>query len=341
MPLDIIPIEEQAATRCKARGGDIWATHKRIDDVSLYEKFGQVRRVPLEALTSTPDLTPSGEVIRDIVEPVPVPDYSALQNKATGGLLNVRPVGKTYALVPHDLLFRAQAEQLAASDLPLDNVEVCDRIYEEGARVHRTIYFHDLQDLTTTRDGKRDAVRCRMDIFNSVDMSWALQIFSGAYRDLCRNTLVFGGEKAYHQKKIHKGAVSPEAMIGKATMGLSMWQNQKDQMRLWRSAPLSEKQFADILKESLCKKNTAAARVDENLAVNEKRLNWMLERFKEEKAELGQTLWAGYNALTHWATHLPDATNNGRNERKRYQRNEQVRQIVDGPSWRYLEGLAS
>jgi len=38
---------------------------------------------------------------------------------------------------------------------------------------------------------------------------------------------------------------------------------------------------------------------------------------------------------------LPDANNNGRNERKRYQRNEQVRQIVDGPSWRYLEGLAA
>ena len=72
-----------------------------------------------------------------------------------------------------------------------------------------------------------------------------------------------------------------------------MWQNQKDQMRLWRAAPLTEKQFADILKETICKKNTAAARTDERLAINEKRLNWMLERFKEEKAELGQTLWAG------------------------------------------------
>ena len=199
MPLDIIPIEEQAATRCKAKGGDIWATHKRIDDVSLYEKYGQVRRVPLEAQTT---YTHQGV---EFVEPVPVADYSALQNKATGGLLNVRPVGKTYALVPHDLLFRAQAEQLAASDLPLDKVEVVDRIYEEGARVHRTIYFHDLQEASTTKDGKLDMVRCRMDIFNSVDMSWALQIFSGAYRDLCRNTLVFGGEKAYHQKKIHRG----------------------------------------------------------------------------------------------------------------------------------------
>ena len=171
MPLDIIPIEEQAASRCKAKGGDIWATHKRIDDLSLYEQFGQVRRVPLEAQTTYT----SHDI--EFIEPVKVPDYHALQNKATGGLLNVRPVGKTYALIPHDLLFRAQAEQLAASDLPLDNVEVCDRIYEEGARVHRTIYFHDLQDLTTTRDGKQDMVRCRMDIFNSVDLSWAFQVF--------------------------------------------------------------------------------------------------------------------------------------------------------------------
>jgi hypothetical protein len=67
----------------------------------------------------------------------------------------------------------------------------------------------------------------------------------------------------------------------------------------------------------------------------------MLERFNEEKRELGSTLWAGYNALTHWATHLPDTRETGRNERKMYTRNEQVRAIVGGPSWQYLEGLAS
>jgi len=329
--LDVVPFEDRAATKAKARGGDIWVTHKRIDDVSLYEQFGKIRRVPIEALTTRVD---------NILEPIRMDDFHALQNTATGGILNIRPVGKSYALVPHDGLFKAQADLLAASDLPMDNVEVCDRIYEEGARVHRTIYFHDLQDLTTTRDGKRDLVRCRMDMFNSVDMSWALQIFSGAYRDLCRNTLVFGGEKAYHQRKIHRGAVSPEAMIAKATMGLSMWQDQRDVMDRWRNAPLTQKQFADILKETICRKNTKAAEADERLSVNESRLNWLLERFEEERRELGLTLWAGYNALTHWATHLPDARDRGRAERKRYTRNEQVRQIVDGPSWRYLEGLA-
>ena len=176
-----------------------------------------------------------------------------------------------------------------------------------------------------------------MDIFNSVDMSWAFQIFSGAYRDLCRNTLVFGGEKAYHQRRVHRGALSPEAMIEKATMGLDMWQNQKEQMRLWRKSPLTDRDFAGILKATICKKTTKAAAVDESLSVNERRLNWMLERFSEEKKELGSTLWAGFNALTHWSTHLPDARDQGRNECKRYSRADQVRHIVDSIAWRSLE----
>ena len=130
--LDLVPFEETAAAKAKARGGDIWVTHRNIEDVSLYEKYGKIRRVPIEAMTSTPDLTPTGEVIREIVEPQRMDDYHALQNTATGGLLNVRPVGKSYALVPHDGLFKAQARQLAASDLPLGNVEVVTASTKRG-----------------------------------------------------------------------------------------------------------------------------------------------------------------------------------------------------------------
>jgi len=333
--LDLIP--QRAVDSANIEDRVVQVRHKNIDDVSLYERFGQIRRVPLEALTSTPDKTPTGEVIRDIVEPTRLDDFHALQNKATGALLNVRPVGKHYALVPHDELFAQQAEILADSNIPLDDVDVLDRIYEQGARVHRTIHFNDMQSQHDTKSGQPDVVRCRMDIFNSVDMSWAFQIFSGAYRDLCRNTLVFGGEKAYHQRRVHRGALSPEAMIEKAALGLDMWQNQKDQMTLWRKSPLTDRVFAGILKDTICKKNTKAAAVDENLSVNERRLNWMLERFSEEKKELGSTLWAGFNALTHWSTHLPDARKEGRNECKRYTRSDQVRHIVDGSAWRSLE----
>ena len=322
----------EAAT---STGRDHYARHNKIDDLSLYNHFGAVERVPLEAMVSTAD---------DLVTPVKVKRFHGLMNSKTRQLLDVRPIGKTYALVNHGPVFEAQAKQLAASDLPLDNVEVLDRVYDAGARAHRTIIFHDLSKQTKNRTGKPDIVRCRMDIFNSVDMSWAFQIFSGAYRDLCRNTLVFGGEKAYHQRKIHKGTLSPDAMIAKATMGLEMWRNQSDLMERWSETGLTPRQFADILKETICYKKNAASRVlhdDEDVTVNQKKLNWLLERFGEERNELGETLWAAYNALTHYATHLPLTNTAGRKELKTAKRNDEVRAVIESPAWKYMEGVAA
>jgi hypothetical protein len=327
--LDIVTTTPKAIENCKARGGDIWSTHHDIGDVSLYENFAKFRPVPIEAVLSLGN---------GIEEPQRMADFSALQNVATGNVIDVTPFKGSYTLKPHDLLMAEQADVVQRSELPLGNVEVIDRIFEEGVRVHRTILFHDL----TSRIGSgSDVVRCRLDMFNSVDKSWAFQIFSGAYRDLCRNTLVFGGEKAYHQKKKHVGSMSTEAMTHKAVMGLDMWSNQSEQMKLWQQAKMTDRQFTDILKETICRKNTKAAELEESVSINERKLNYLLERFAEEKRELGQTMWAAYNALTHWATHLPDAQERGRAEKKRFDRNGAVRGIIEGPAWQYLEGLAA
>ena len=102
-------------------------------------------------------------------------------------------------------------------------------------------------------------------------------------------------------------------MIAKATNGLENWSQNSEQMKRWQSVGMSDKEFADILKETICHKKTKAADVDAKLAVNERRLNWLLERFNEEKAELGATMWGAYNALTHYATHLPMSRENNTN----------------------------
>ena len=128
----------EAAT---STGRDHFARHNKIDDLSLYNHFGAVERVPLEAMVSTAD---------DLVTPVKLKRFHGLMNSKTRQLLDVRPIGKTYALVNHGPVFEAQAKQLAASDLPLDNVEVLDRVYDAGARAHRTIIFHDLSKQTRT-----------------------------------------------------------------------------------------------------------------------------------------------------------------------------------------------
>ena len=172
--------------------------------------------------------------------------------------------------------------------------------YDDGLRAHRTVHFMDLQHAV---GDKQDKVVCRMDIFNSIDMSWAFQIFSGAYRDLCRNTLVFGGEKAYHQKSKHTKNLEPAALIGKAAMGLNMWESQLDLMNRWRGARLSDEQFGQILAETVCAKSGEAVKLGHAKPVNERLFNYLMHQFNAEKQELGATMWAAYNALTHWATH--------------------------------------
>jgi hypothetical protein len=336
-------VETNAAARMQMQDGDTYtARHHNPSDVSLYEQFAGIKRVPLEAMLPRQLDAQYLESEQTVEEPVRLDNYSALMNTTTGALLDTRPISKHYALVPHAPVFEEQARQLEASEMPTNNVEVLDRVYGHGKRVHRTIVFHDLQQAVTNRAGIPDAVRCRMDIFNSVDMSWAFQIFSGAYRDLCRNTLVFGGQKAYHQRKIHKGDISPAAMIAKATNGLEHWSQNSEQMKLWQQVGITDKQFGDILKETICHKKTKAADVDAKLAINERRLNWLLERFNEEKAELGSTMWGAYNALTHYATHLPMSRDSNNNrEMVASRRNNEVRAVIDSPSWQYLEGIAA
>ena len=338
--LDIVTRTPKAIENCKARGGDIWSTHHDIGDFSLYERFANFKKIPIEALTSKPDLTPSGEVIREIVTPQRMENFSALQNVATGNVIDVTPFKGSYTFKPHLEAMKEQAGVVERSPLPTGNVEVIDRIFDEGVRVHRTIYFHEMTHaLGYTKNGEGDTVRCRLDIFNSVDKSWSLQVFSGAYRDLCRNTLVFGGEKAYHTKQKHTGTMSNEAANQKAVLGLEMWANQSEQMKLWRQAEMTNRQFADVIKP-FCRKNTKGAELEDSISINERKFNYLLERFTEEKRELGGTMWAAYNALTHWATHLPDAYEKGRAEKKRFDRNNEVRQIITGPDWLYFEGLA-
>ena len=181
---DLVP-----ENRTREIAGGVMYEHNDISDIGLFKEYGSVRRVPIEAIKS--------ESYSDVelCEFERIPNYDAIQNTRTGEILDTRPVGKTYQLVPHDTLFERQAELLSYTTLPINAVSVTDRIYDAGLRAHRTIYFNDLR---TNIGDSLDTVVCRMDIFNSIDMSWAFQVFSGAYRDLCRNTLVFGGEKAYH-----------------------------------------------------------------------------------------------------------------------------------------------
>ena len=104
-----------------------------------------------------------------------------------------------YKIIEPAMLFQKHAEKMISSpDLP-KNVVVTDSMYEGGRKQKRTVSFPDLTHVMPDNS----KVNMRTDIFNSVDMSWMYQAFAGAYRDLCRNSLVFGGTRMFHVKQKH------------------------------------------------------------------------------------------------------------------------------------------
>ena len=322
---DLIPTK--AIENARPKGEDIFSVHHDINDCSLYHEFASFEPVPVEAVTTDQD----GIVDMQRMK------YHALQNTRTNRVVDVVPFNlETYSLKPHHELMQEQSDILSGSGLrdKLGNVEVCDRIYQEGLRVHRTIYFHDLVDRSRTRTGQEDVSRCRLDIFNSVDKSWTLQVFSGAYRDLCRNTLVFGGEKAYHQKMKHTKNMNSAALITKGVLGLDMWAEQSETMQLYREKTMTEKQFNDVLIASgLIDKAGKVAENNDDLKVNQRKLATLLDLYSKETRELGETMWAAFNALTHWSTHLPNANKGGREERKRLDNSIAVRDLIQSKAW--------
>jgi len=199
--------------------------HSNPFNLDLFTQRAVFERVPVVAEPS----------IDDIVYPERMTGFDAIFNRASGEVVQMRPVPKSYQLVPHETMLQKQAEQIQDSELRNQSVKVVDRLFEQGKKAHRTIYFTDLTSEVKSRAGN-DSVVPRLDVFNSIDMSWAFQVFSGAYRDLCRNTLVFGGEKAYHQKRKHTRNLDTSAMTGKAMLSLDMFTGQRSDGQLGASS---------------------------------------------------------------------------------------------------------
>jgi hypothetical protein len=44
-------------------------------------------------------------------------------------------------------------------------------------------------------------------------------------------------------------------------------------------------------------------------------------------------MWAAFNALTHWSTHLPNANKGGRDENKRFNNAAAVRGLITSKAW--------
>ena len=216
-----------------------------------------------------------------------------------------RSRSKKYKIVEPKELYIAHAKKLLEQkDLPLSDVIVDDYVYEGGRKQKRTVTLPSLTK--EMQDGSK--VSMRSDIFNSVDMSWLYQAFAGAYRDLCRNSLVFGGQRMYHIKQKHTTGLNVLSTLKSVGNTFKLFNENKELMDKMLKQEISLKTMAHILANNICKKKEGSKQLLDNtsISVNYKLLDYFIDRIEQESGNLGYTVWNLYNALTHWSTHIDD-----------------------------------
>ena len=269
--------------------------HKDLFDLSLFDF--DVQEVPLHYYFKTDD----GVEIQHTA-----PKKKAIVRSDTGEFIGNH--SERYKTVPHYSLYKRHAEKVKEV-IPSANLDIIDQTWDNGAKARRTIHF--LDHSTTVKDG--DAVNLRSDVFNSLDGAWAFQTFTGAYRSLCLNTLVFGGQSMYHEKRKHTGGLSISGALSKIGNSIDMFANQTDKFKSWSNTKLDDKQVANVLGQTICFKDSKTIELQDITTgavdlrnVNTRLSDYLLYRYQQEEGSLGKTLWALYNAVTHWSTHTDE-----------------------------------
>ena len=268
--------------------------HNNLLDVSAFD-------MPIKKVINPPITLPN---IDGIQTPTLMDDQVVVYRPDTMDILG-RSRSKKYKVVEPTKLYTAHAKKLLEqNNLPLSDVIVDDYVYEGGRKQKRTVTLPSLTKEMT--DGSK--VSMRSDIFNSVDMSWLYQAFAGAYRDLCRNSLVFGGQRMYHIKQKHTTGLNVLSTLKSVGNTFKLFNENKELMDKMLKQEISVKAMAHILANNICKKKESSKKLldDTSISVNYKLLDYFIDKIEGESGNLGYTVWNLYNALTHRSTHIDD-----------------------------------
>ena len=273
-------------------------THTNIEDLSIFESnFSEGEVFALNPYTN---------------EYVKVEDRKAIfrDDEESNRWEFVSLPSKDYKLVDHRPLFAEVTKQLIDSpDIITENLLIEDRSYEGDTKAIRNIQLLDhVQDIEGTGD-----LVMRIDVLNSTNSSWKFQCFTGSYRDYCRNSMVFGGERQYYTMKKHTSGFNYQTEVAKIVTAVDQFANQGDTFRRWLKTPVTDDQVINFFKEALCKKSLTDIK-ELNLAIdndddiekqyNQKELGFLIHKWEEElKTGMSRNLYTLYNALTNWSTH--------------------------------------
>ena len=250
----------------------------------------------------------------------------------TNEVLNV--VGQRYKIAQYRDAWKAAERILIQSGLDLTGLERRMAESHNGARAYVVFTL----PAYTIHLGSGDESVLQIAVYTSFDGSWCFWLEVGAVRMLCLNTQVMiDGFSLYKSK--HTPSLNIDHAVRKIGTVLETYNKEAERWRRWGENQVTDMSaFLTFAKAANCRYVSgggAAYSINELMEEPEvyrnRSLMYMWSQYvTDERKHLGNTQWAVYNTLTHWATHAPAGKKNaaGNIEAIKVRRNERVRETA-------------
>lgn len=209
-------------------------------------------------------------------------NFRAVVRTDTNEVLSVQ--SPKYKLLRNEDVYPVFENYLKHSMIDTTDMYIQDSIAYNGARTIRSYKFPAHQVVIK----KGDLVDMELRVTNSYDGSYPFMALVGGWRLICSNGMVIGEtySKVYGRHTLNLN-ISDAAI--RTNLALQAFLVESEKWKHWANSRITDEEAERIFKAM----NGAGERVSKELMLI----------YQDEKSELGNTLWAVYNALTYWSTH--------------------------------------
>ena len=227
--------------------------------------------------------------------------------KAVVDITNGRVVGtcgKNYKPNAHWKVCELVNHGLRQSDIDLTDIVVEDNMFDNGAKFHRVITFPKIQKSLAKKD---DIISLKLDIHSSLDLTRKISSIFNAVRLWCTNGCVTND---YNTQRSYKQTLGflPEWLATNSVDALVNFEKNKQMFDRMLATSVDDDTVARFFQSTLAKLSKPSGNpVDGYVYHSEKKLTALMKHYHKEKPQCGgSNLWAVYNTMTHYSTHVDD-----------------------------------
>lgn len=224
-------------------------------------------------------------------------DYNVIYNPDTNLVYGV--VGSDYKLVNHAEVFEPITNKIISEFGT--NIEVIDTSYDFGKFASRKFIFNDINaNLNANRSAQvDDIIKASYTLFNGIGGNKSLGGLHDAYRLACLNGQM-SVEKISRMFFRHTKNLDLDYFVN-----LSHEVNEKFNQLFIQQEIMSTKDVTFLEARNILETTIAKSRTNKkNEVIDHPKMDVILNQFLKETNNLGYSLYAFYNALTYWYTHI-------------------------------------